>query len=293
MTSVNLDSAQVVVICGVLCDRSLLDFLCLSFGINGEMTMGIVRFGPPTELILQLRDRYALRDFIETGTYYGGTAAWASSHFDNVITIEYSQGVYQEAVARYGDIQNIDFIFGDSRSVLREIVPKLTKSVFWLDSHWCGGKSYGEDDQCPLIEEIDEINKSAIAHFIFIDDARLFTSPPPLPNRIEHWPALDEVIQALQSGKNRYYIVIFEDVIIAVPQYAKETVASWCQEVNTKAWKERGRRRNESKVKQGYRLTEQGLSLMGLGLYATLKRMASKPVEVMMSKLFVLYLVRQ
>ena len=154
--------------------------------------------------------------------------------------------MYEETVGKH-KTQNINFIFGDSRSILKKIVPKLTDpAVFWLDGHWCGGQSYGENDQCPLIEEINEINKSAIAHFIFIDDARLFASPPPLPNRIGHWPPLDEVIQALQSGKNRYYIVIIEDVIIAVPQCAKETVASYCQEINTKAWEEYGKHLKEA-----------------------------------------------
>jgi hypothetical protein len=36
--------------------------------------MGIIRVGPPAGLMLQLKDKYNVRDFIETGTYYGGTA---------------------------------------------------------------------------------------------------------------------------------------------------------------------------------------------------------------------------
>lgn len=245
--------------------------------------MGIVRFGPPTELILQLRDRYELKDFIETGTFYGDTAAWASSHFDNVITIEFSREIYDQTLARHGNIQNITFLFGDSRYVLKTIVPKLTHpAIFWLDSHWSGGETYGENDECSLIEELRMINLSKYTHFIFIDDARLFTSPPPRPHLIKQWPSIGEVIDALKSGKHKYYIVLFEDVVIAVPEYAKELVANHCQEVNTKAWKERGRRRNESEIKQGYRATGQGLRLMGLGLYAALKRVASKLVKVVM-----------
>lgn len=247
--------------------------------------MGLVRMGPPTELILLLKDRYAVKDFIETGSYYGNTAVWAASCFDNVTTIEYSREIYEETVAKHGKIQNINFIFGDSRSVLKTIVPKLSHpAIFWLDSHWSGGQTYGENDECPLIEEIRAMNMSKCAHFVFIDDARLFTSPAPRPHRIEQWPSIDEIIEALKSSNHKYYIVVIEDVIIAVPEYAKDPVASHCQEINTKAWKEYGERQRESAIKQGGRLTVQGLKLMGLGLHSPLKNLATKLVRGVRSK---------
>jgi hypothetical protein len=233
--------------------------------------MGIIRMGPPTDLILKLRDKYNLTRFVETGTYRGDTAVWAASHFDAVTTIESSRIIHDQAVANYGDISNIEFVLGHSRYVLKRVVPKLKEAaVFWLDAHWCGSDSYGEEDQCPLLEEITEINRSSVAHFLFIDDARLFTSPPPLPNLIESWPSITEVIQALQSGEDKYYIVIFEDVIIAVPHYAKAAVASYCQEINTRAWEERGKRRKHMKeleAKRGCRLIARGVRLVSRGIY--------------------------
>jgi hypothetical protein len=71
--------------------------------------------------------------------------------------------------------------------------------MFWLNGHWSGGQTYGENDECPLIEEIGEINMSTDTHFLFIDAARLFTSPPPLPHHIERWPSIDKVIEAVKS----------------------------------------------------------------------------------------------
>jgi hypothetical protein len=196
--------------------------------------------GPPEELVLLLKRECNLRVFVETGTYYGGTAVWAASHFDHVITIEFSKALFDQNVAKHGSIDKIDFIFGDSRSMLKAIIPTLTEpAFFWLDSHWSGDQTYGANDQCPLIDELGEINKSATTHFLFIDDARLFASPPPLPNRIEFWPSIDRVLQAIQVTSNKYYIVIFEDVIIAVPFYAKPTLVCYCQDANTRAWQER------------------------------------------------------
>ncbi len=239
--------------------------------------MGLVRMGPNKELLLELKSRYELSDFIETGTYYGATAVWAASHFDTVTTIEYSRDIYEEAVAKHGNIQNINFIFGDSRSLLKTIVPKLSRpTLFWLDGHWSGGQTYGENDECPLIGEIYAINMSMHVHFLFIDDARLFTSSPPRPHRKEQWPMIDEVILALQSNQGGYYIVIFEDVIIAVPLYAKEAVSSYCQMSNTDAWQEyvdRLRRAKEPRIRQGVRLIRQGVRMIGSEMCVNLKKL--------------------
>lgn len=233
--------------------------------------------GPPTELVLGLKERYNLQDFIETGTYYGNTAIWASHHFENVVTIEYSKEIYDRTFNKYGTLSNVKFVLGDSRVVLTTLVPQLTRpALFWLDAHWSGSETFGKDDECPLIGEIHAINAGKCAPFIFIDDARLFLSPPPRPHRIEQWPSIDEVVEALKCGNHTYYIVIVEDVIIAVPEYARQLVASYCQEINTKAWEEYGKRLNESAIKQGCRLVDQGFKLIYDGLRLHLKCLASK-----------------
>lgn len=198
--------------------------------------------GPPDEIISELRDAYSIKKFIETGTHYGSTACWASRIFEHVITIEYSDGIYKQVTENYGHINNIDFMCGDTRKRLQDIVPKLDgPSLFWLDAHWSGGETYGENDQCPIIEEIRIINGSEKDHFIFIDDARLFMSPPQPPHLIDQWPDITTIINALNSSKSERYIVIIEDVIIAVPYFAKSAVVHYCQNVNQNIWEEYGR----------------------------------------------------
>lgn len=123
--------------------------------------MGLVSPGPPSELIIKLAKQYDVKDFIETGTYYGKAAVWAASFFDRVITIEYSKEIYETNLATYGELRNVDFVFGDSRSSLKSIVPELNRSaIFWLDSHWSGGETDGKDDECPLLEELLAISAS-------------------------------------------------------------------------------------------------------------------------------------
>jgi len=191
----------------------------------------------PQDLTLQLIGRFDLEAFVETGTYTGATAAWAAEYFTQVITIEYSQTLYERAVADHGELDNISFIFGDSRSKLKKIVSELNHSaLFWLDSHWCGADSYGEEDECPLIEEIQAIRCSEYEHFIFIDDARLFLSPPHRPHNIKYWPTLWQIMSAIQVGEQDYYITIHQDVILAVPNNATAILSGWLQEENTQSW---------------------------------------------------------
>lgn len=205
--------------------------------------MGIVRVGPPNELILQLGHEYDLKDFIETGTFTGKTALWAAAHFDRVVTIENSEALYNETKPKLDPKNNIKFIKGNSRTALPGVLAELTlPSVLWLDSHWSGGRTYGENDECPLLDEIRSVNRSDYTHFIFIDDARLFTSPPPRPHDASQWPTIIQVLDTLKSSSHNYYIVIIEDVIIAVPMSAKSQLVRYCQDLNTKlfdAWLKR------------------------------------------------------
>jgi hypothetical protein len=232
--------------------------------------------GPPEELILQLKERYKLKNFIETGTYYGNTAIEAASHFGRVITIENSKMLYEKVSEKYSEVKNVNFLYGDSRIVLKEIIPNLEKAaIFWLDGHWCGGDTFGEQDQCPVADEIRIITNSNYEHFLFIDDARLFMSPPPIPNEIEQWPNITKVINMITDSMHNYYIIIFEDVIIAVPEYAKEFVAKYCQEINTQQWKEYNEIQNMPKISQGLKQINQGLRIVIHDLGSKLKNVCS------------------
>ncbi len=225
--------------------------------------MGIVNFGPPEELIRRLKETYHITTFIETGTYHGGTAYWASSIFDHVITIEGSESLYKKVVEKYRHIKNIEFVHGDSRERLDDVVARLDgPAIFWLDAHWSGGETYGQTEQGPLIGEIEAINRSEDEHFIFIDDARLFMSPPPGHLSMDQWPNITAVINALQAFKKERYIVIIEDVIVAVPHFARMALARYCQEVNTKLWEEYSSRTKKAQNNSAKPVTVSGKKLV-------------------------------
>ncbi|ACA98426.1 MULTISPECIES: hypothetical protein [Cyanophyceae] len=198
--------------------------------------------GPPENLIQELKNHLKLNYFVETGTYLGGTAVWASKIFQFVFTIEFSPELFHKAKEKFADVQNVKCLFGDSREQLKEIIDTLDQpALFWLDAHWSGGVTYGDEDQCPLLEELEILNNSEYNHFILIDDARLFLSPPQPPHQVDHWPNICNIVDVLRKKYSDKYIVIIEDVIIAVPLEAKDIVIQYCQETNAKSWHEYGR----------------------------------------------------
>lgn len=199
--------------------------------------MGLVYMGPPHDLALRLRFALGIGHFIETGTFEGRTAAWAAEHFERVTTIEYSRSLYATASQKYANLSNIEFAFGDSRTALRSLAPTLGHTaMFWLDSHFSGGATYGESDECPLLRELDALRDCGQTHVLMIDDARLFSSPPPAPLRMEQWPALPQVFDAIRALDPRYYIVVIDDAIVAVPPPGRDIVRGYCRDRNTAAW---------------------------------------------------------
>ncbi len=144
--------------------------------------MGLIRMGVPQDIVIFLKDNYKIKNFIETGTYFGNTAKWAAKQHFEVYTIEKSKKMYEKALAKYKD-SKINFIFGDSRIILKDLLSTLGGStIFWLDAHWSGGDTFGYGDECPLIDEIKIINNyHEDDFFLLIDDARLFCLLPLSP----------------------------------------------------------------------------------------------------------------
>ena len=177
--------------------------------------------------------QYHVPMFIETGTFTGSTAYWASQHFQQVFTIEFAKAIHQQAVAKYGQIKNIAFLYGDTRDQLARVVDQLsTPGIFWLDAHWSAGATYGEQDECPVLDEIEVIQRSKQQHFILIDDARMFLAPPPRPHKALQWPDIATVIQRLNTHAEQY-IVVLEDVIISAPSATQSDLREFFHEYTT------------------------------------------------------------
>ena len=230
--------------------------------------MGIKQMGPPLSFMVTLQQKFNIKYFVETKTFKGNTAFWASKHFETVFTIENSEKIYKRTKSKFLGVENISFLFGNSRNKLVDVIDQVSDSaIIWLDSHWSGGETYGANDQCPLLEELEIINNSHLRHFIFIDDARLFESPPPPPHDLKYWPDLVSVINKLQSIPDSF-VVILEDVIICVPNFSRDELVKYCRDVNEVVWK------NSSK----FSITK-GVKMIVMGMPQDIKKVLKKIVR--------------
>ena len=190
--------------------------------------MGSVNYGVPRQLVQHLQRTLEIGTFVETGTYHGQTARWASDIFPQVITIEGSSESHVIARQSHAGRGNIDFRLGDSRVELQAVCDELRDpALFWLDAHWMPG-AWGAEGECPVLEEIGIIRGADEAHLILIDDARLFLAPPPPPHNAAHWPDIHAVFHALNKGTR--YTVVRDDVIISVPDSARSTLHEYCRD---------------------------------------------------------------
>jgi len=180
--------------------------------------MGSIHPGAPFEIILDLAKLSDAKVFIETGTYRGTTTRWAASHFESVFTIERAGGLYREFSGGLKSLGNVEPLLGDSKARLPEVVARLDKrnAVFWLDGHWSGGETAGEDDECPLLAELEALS-SRHGDIILIDDARLFLFAPPAPHRADQWPTIAEIVNVLPKPPHQPFVQIIDDVIYIVP----------------------------------------------------------------------------
>jgi len=194
--------------------------------------MGAITFGIPQELVLQLKKIFNIDTFIETGTFKGKTTTWASNHFRRVFTVEFSEPLYKDAVKNLAKYSNIKCLFGSSSERLPEILAQLDKpAIFWLDAHWCGGSTYGSNDECPLMDEMELIIEQKLDHIILIDDARLFLKPPSKYHSGDQWPGLDEIV-GLMSQREGFYTFCSEDIIVSMPASGKAELQPYFNKIH-------------------------------------------------------------
>ncbi|MGC8483591.1 MAG: hypothetical protein ACP5OE_08115 [Thermodesulfobium sp.] len=181
--------------------------------------MGSIFNGAPRTLIEEISKRVGINTFIETGTYYGETAIWATKHFQNVYSIEASEKYFEMASRKYSQVQNLHLLLGNSASLLPKVISVTEpKRIFWLDAHFMGGTTYGQLGECPLLAELTSIPTDSNS-WILIDDARYFISQNfPILHDREQWPNIGEIVLILSRVQESSVLFIFNDVIVSPPK---------------------------------------------------------------------------
>jgi hypothetical protein len=180
--------------------------------------------GVPRGLAVELRDALGLVRAVETGTYRGGTTRELAEMFPAVVTIELSPELHREAVASFEGIPQITALHGDSGTLLPGLADPSVPTLWFLDGHWSGGSTAGQDSECPVLAEIAALATGHVDDCVLIDDARLFAAPPPPPHDPQQWPTLIEVFDALRGSHVQHHVTVLADLVIAVPASAKPIV---------------------------------------------------------------------
>lgn len=178
----------------------------------------------PHQLARDLRDRLGLVRAIETGTYKGGSARILASIFPEVVTIELDPALHARAAERLARIPAITAVQGSSCDRLAPLVDRSRPTLYWLDGHWSGGVTAGEDDECPVLDELGAVAEGHPDDCVLIDDARLFLEPPPAPHKAEHWPTFDEIAASIRSARPEHRVEVLHDIVVAVPPSAADLV---------------------------------------------------------------------
>ncbi|HEY4328599.1 MAG TPA: hypothetical protein VGN88_02595 [Phycisphaerae bacterium] len=187
--------------------------------------MGLVNFGVPRELVLAARQRFKIRNFVETGTFRGDTAHFAAQYFDQVVTIEFDPKRFIECKRRFAGMPRVTCLLANSPTALRLLIPELKgPTLYWLDAHW-NGDAKSRQYECPVMEEVAAINEIKHEAYILVDDARYFIAPPPPPCDIDAWPSVAELTGNLAHGGR--YVAMVDDAILAFPAGAKEFMVEY------------------------------------------------------------------
>ena len=152
--------------------------------------------------------RHRVKTLIETGTYLGAMLAANKNNFNEIISIELDEELYQRASRRFENDKHITIYRGNSGVILPVILKNITEPcLFWLDGHYSEGITARGDKDTPIKEELAAILSHGIKqHVILIDDARCF-------NGENQYPTIKELTEEVINRGIYQSIAIADDII--------------------------------------------------------------------------------
>ena len=158
--------------------------------------------------IKEYQKKYNYEILVETGTYMGDMVEAQKTIFRKVFSIELGVDLYNAAVKRFKNDNNVMIINGDSGKELPKVLLDINEpAIFWLDGHYSAGITAKGDKECPIFEELDAIlvNKK-LNHVLLIDDARCF-------NGEGDYPLIEKLTEYIKGKNNNYKVEVKDDII--------------------------------------------------------------------------------
>ena len=135
----------------------------------------------------ELKEKFNLKYFVETGTLFGEGVDHALSHgFDDVYSIEIDKELYDRAITKYAFNAGVNIFHGSSHEKIKDLLSLDGNCLFWLDAHFpsadCNKKSYTDEKdmeiRAPLQIEIELLSqrKNKYKDVIIADDFWLYNT---------------------------------------------------------------------------------------------------------------------
>jgi hypothetical protein len=157
--------------------------------------------------------------WVETGTYLGDTAALLATGSKAVYTIEPERALFERAETRFRNNQHVHVIHGLSEDIFPLLLPTLSGKVnFWLDGHYSGGITHQGPTDCPVRDELANIEKN-LARFesviVLIDDIRCFD--PSIPQYADY-PDVNDLVDWARNNNMHWHIE--HDIFVAQSRHS-------------------------------------------------------------------------
>lgn len=168
---------------------------------------------PPPPLVKQAivkeyRKRFALRVFVETGTFAGEMVNAMLGRFDRIYSIELDDTWYARAVTRFANRPEVTLLHGDSGARLGDVLDTLNEpALFWLDAHYSGPITARGPLDSPIGQELARIAAHPVrGHVVLIDDMRDF-------NGSGGYPEASALVAELRRAHPGDVVEIRDDVL--------------------------------------------------------------------------------
>ena len=137
---------------------------------------------------------------METGTFRGDSTAELARIFPRVVTIEISDELAERARERFAAAPHVTVLQGDSAVALRDVADPTVATFYFLDAHWSGGETGGEEIDCPIVDELAVLRDAGGPDdVVVIDDLRVFDALPSNRDRAR-WPTVPELERLVRAA---------------------------------------------------------------------------------------------
>lgn len=166
-------------------------------------------------VIAKFAQKFRITNFVETGTFLGGTVEAVLNLFQQIYSIEVEPKLFADAKEKFSSYKHVQIIQGDSSEQIKNILANLDRpALFWLDAHYSAGITGKAKEDSALRAEVvlisEHINKTKLKHVMLLDDARDFTGN-------NGYPTVSEVIMHVKENLPGYTVELRDDIVRIYP----------------------------------------------------------------------------